>query len=72
MSRRQAVTVQFLGTNPLPCRPARNGGVAFGFDHSTSAGPPGKITMAAAAGEAVRLAGRFDGDGKPTTDPAAA
>lgn len=62
-----------LGTNPVAMSvPARDGGVAFGFDHSTSAVALGKITMAAAAGEAIPPGWAVDGDGRPTTDPAAA
>ncbi|MCB1451548.1 MAG: Ldh family oxidoreductase [Nitratireductor sp.] len=62
-----------LGTNPVAMSvPARNGGMAFGFDHSTSAVALGKITMAAAAGEAIPPGWAVDSDGKPTTVPAAA
>ena len=52
--------------------PARNGGVAFQFDYSTSAIALGKITMAAAAGESIPLGWAVDADGNDTTDPKAA
>lgn len=62
-----------LGTNPLAMAvPARNGGVAFQFDYSTSAVALGKITMAAAAGEPIPPGWAVDADGNDTTDPDAA
>lgn len=62
-----------LGTNPIAMSvPARDGGVAFQFDQSTSAVALGKITMAAAAGEAIPLGWAVDEEGEPTTDAAAA
>ncbi|MEZ5872769.1 MAG: Ldh family oxidoreductase [Nitratireductor sp.] len=62
-----------LGTNPVAMSvPARNGGIAFGFDHSTSAVALGKITMAAAAGEPIPLGWAVDSEGRPTTDAKAA
>lgn len=62
-----------LGTNPIAMSvPARDGGVAFQFDQSTSAVALGKITMAASAGEAIPEGWAVDADGKPTTDPNAA
>ncbi len=62
-----------LGTNPMAMAvPARNGGVAFQFDYSTSAVALGKITMANAAGESIPLGWAVDADGNPTTDPAEA
>ena len=48
------------------------GGVAFQFDFSTSAVALGKITMAAAAGEAIPPGWAVDSDGRPTTDSQAA
>lgn len=62
-----------LGTNPIAMAiPARDGGVAFQFDQSTSAVALGKITMAAAAGESIPLGWAVDDQGQPTTDPKAA
>lgn len=62
-----------LGTNPMAMAvPARDGGVAFQFDYSTSAVALGKITMARAAGESIPLGWAVDSDGNPTTDPNAA
>jgi (2R)-3-sulfolactate dehydrogenase (NADP+) len=59
-----------LGTNPMAMAvPAKGGGVAFQFDQSTSAIALGKITMAAAAGEAIPLGWAVDAEGAPTTDP---
>ena len=52
--------------------PAKNGGVAFQFDQSTSAVALGKITMASAANESIPLGWAVDDAGKPTTDPKAA
>jgi len=66
-------TKRLLGTNPLAMAvPARNGGIAFQFDFSTSAIALGKITMAAAAGEDIPLGWAVDVDGNDTTDPNAA
>lgn len=62
-----------LGTNPMALSvPAKQGGLAFQFDQSTSAIALGKITMAAAAGEDIPLGWAVDADGTPTTDPNAA
>ena len=62
-----------LGTNPMAMAvPAKDGGVAFQFDQSTSAVALGKITMAGAAGENIPLGWAVDADGQPTTDPNAA
>lgn len=62
-----------LGTNPMAMAvPARDGGVAFQFDYSTSAVALGKITMAKAAGESIPVGWAVDADGNDTTDPAAA
>lgn len=62
-----------LGTNPIAMSiPAKDGGIAFQFDQSTSAIARGKITMAAAAGEDIPLGWAVDKDGKPTTDAKAA
>lgn len=62
-----------LGTNPFALAvPARNGGVGFQFDFSTSAVALGKITMAAAAGEEIPIGWAVDADGNDTTDPNAA
>ena len=64
---------RLLGTNPIAMSvPDGEGGVAFGFDFSTSAVALGKITMAAAAGESIPLGWAVDAEGEPTTDPAAA
>jgi len=58
-----------LGTNPIAMSiPAKNGGVAFQFDQSTSAVALGKITMAKAAGEAIPLGWAIDSNGNPTTN----
>jgi (2R)-3-sulfolactate dehydrogenase (NADP+) len=62
-----------LGTNPMAMAvPARDGGVAFQFDYSTSAVALGKITMANAAGESIPVGWAVDADGNDTTDPAEA
>ncbi len=63
-------TKRVLGTNPIAMAiPAKDGGVKFQFDQSTSAIALGKITMAAAAGENIPLGWAIDSEGKPTTDP---
>lgn len=65
--------VRLLGTNPVALAvPDGDGGIAFGFDFSTSAVALGRITMAAAAGEDIPLGWAVDRDGQPTTDPEAA
>jgi len=62
-----------LGTNPMAMAvPARDGGIAFQFDYSTSAIALGKITMANAAGESIPLGWAVDANGQSTTDPAEA
>ncbi|MFK8081938.1 MAG: Ldh family oxidoreductase [Granulosicoccus sp.] len=62
-----------IGTNPIAMSvPDAKGGVAFQFDQSTSAVALGKITMAAAASEAIPLGWAVDENGEPTTDPHAA
>ena len=62
-----------IGTNLIAMSvPAKNGGVAFQFDQSTSAVALGKITMAAAANETIPLGWAVDEQGEPTTDPKAA
>lgn len=62
-----------IGTNPIAMAvPAKNGGVAFQFDQSTSAVALGKITMALAAKESIPLGWAVDANGEPTTDPEAA
>lgn len=59
-----------LGTNPISMSvPAKDGGVAFQFDQSTSAVALGKITMAKEAGTDIPLGWAVDADGKPTTNP---
>lgn len=59
-----------IGTNPIAMSvPAKDGGLAFQFDQSTSAVALGKITMAASAGTDIPLGWAVDADGKPTTDP---
>ena len=63
-------SVPMLGTNPLAMAvPARDGGVAFQFDYSTSAIALGKITMAEAAGESIPIGWAVDSDGNDTTNP---
>ncbi len=63
-------SVPMLGTNPMAMAvPARDGGVAFQFDYSTSAVALGKITMAKAAGESIPIGWAVDADGNDTTDP---
>ena len=62
-----------LGTNPIAMSvPAKEGGVAFQFDQSTSAVALGKITMANAAGEKIPFGWAVDENGNATDDPAAA
>lgn len=62
-----------LGTNPLAMSiPAESGGIAFGFDQSTSAVALGKITMAQAAGEKIPYGWAVDENGQDTDDPDAA
>ncbi|MEH6358506.1 MAG: Ldh family oxidoreductase [Pseudomonadales bacterium] len=62
-----------LGTNPISMAvPAKDGGVAFQFDQSTSAIAIGKIRVAAAAGENIPLGWAVDQKGNPTDDPNAA
>lgn len=62
-----------LGTNPMAMAvPDGRGGIEFQFDFSTSAVALGTITRAKAAGESIPLGWAVDGDGNPTTDPAAA
>lgn len=62
-----------IGTNPIAFSvPDGQGGVAMGFDQSTTAVALGKITMAKAAGEAIPEGWAVDRAGRPTTDPAAA
>lgn len=64
---------RLLGTNPIALSvPDGDGGVAFGFDFSTSATALGKITMAAAADEEIPTGWAIDADGNDTTDPNAA
>lgn len=66
-------TRRLLGTNPFAVAvPARDGGVAFQLDFSTSAVALGKITMAAAAGESIPTGWAVDEHGRDTTDPHAA
>lgn len=66
-------SVPLLGTNPMALAvPAREGGITFQFDFSTSAVALGKITMAAAAGEEIPIGWALDEHGNDTTDPAAA
>lgn len=66
-------TKAVIGTNPIAMSvPAKEGGIAFQVDQSTSAVALGKITMAQAAGEAIPLGWAVDSAGKPTTDPKAA
>jgi (2R)-3-sulfolactate dehydrogenase (NADP+) len=53
-----------LGTNPIAMAvPAKNGGIAFQFDQSTSAIALGKITMAATADERIPLGWAVDVNG---------
>jgi (2R)-3-sulfolactate dehydrogenase (NADP+) len=65
-------TKAVLGTNPMAMSvPARNGGIAFQFDQSTSAIAIGKIRVAAAAGEKIPFGWAVDKNGEPTDDPKA-
>ncbi len=62
-----------LGTNPIAMSvPAKNGGIAFQFDQSTSAIAIGKIRMAAAAGEKIPFGWAVNKNGEPTDNPKAA
>ncbi len=62
-----------LGTNPIAMSvPAKQGGIAFEFDQSTSAIAIGKIRMAAAAGEKIPFGWAIDKNGEATDDPDAA
>ncbi|MDA9008444.1 Ldh family oxidoreductase [Alphaproteobacteria bacterium] len=66
-------TKAVLGTNPISMAiPARDGGVAFMFDQSTSAIAIGKIRVAAAAGDKIPVGWAVDKNGEPTDDPNAA
>lgn len=59
-----------LGTNPIAMSiPAKEGGIEFQFDQSTSAIALGKITMAKEAGTEIPLGWAVDAEGNPTTDP---
>lgn len=59
-----------LGTNPISMSvPARDGGVAFHFDQSTTVVIIGKIRVAAAAGEKIPTNWGVDKEGNPTDDP---
>lgn len=59
-----------LGTNPIAMAiPAKNGGIEFQFDQSTSAVALGKITMAKEAGDEIPLGWAVDENGQPTSDP---
>ncbi|MGR3503520.1 Ldh family oxidoreductase [Pseudaestuariivita sp.] len=62
-----------IGTNPMAFSvPDGQGGCALHLDQSTSAVALGRITMAAAAGEAIPEGWAVDAEGQPTTDPNAA
>lgn len=62
-----------IGTNPIAMSiPARDGGIAFQFDQSTSAVALGKITMAKSAGETIPPGWAVDAKGQSTTDPSEA
>ncbi|MEO0401878.1 MAG: Ldh family oxidoreductase [Pseudomonadota bacterium] len=64
---------RMIGTNPIAFSvPDGKGGLAMQFDQSTTTVALGKITMAKAAGTSIPEGWALDGDGKPTTDPAAA
>lgn len=66
-------TKAVLGTNPISMSvPAKDGGVAFQFDQSTSAIAIGKIRVAAAADESIPLGWAVDKEGNATDDPHAA
>lgn len=66
-------TKAVLGTNPISMSvPAKDGGVAFQFDQSTSAIAIGKIRVAAAANESIPLGWAVDKEGRATEDPNAA
>lgn len=61
-----------LGTNPISMAvPAKEGGISFKFDQSTSAIAIGKIRIAAAAGEKIPFGWAVDKNGEPTDDPVA-
>lgn len=63
---------RIFGTNPLAWAlpvPDRRGPLVADF--STSAIPEGKIAMAQARGESLPAGAVLDGEGRPTTDPAA-
>ena len=62
-------TKRLIGTNPIAFFVLeRRGGLALHFDFSTSAVALGKITMAAAAGQAIPLNWAVNTDCRPTTD----
>ncbi len=62
-----------LGTNPIAMSvPARDGGVAFQFDQSTTVVIIGRIRVAAEAGEKIPMDWAVDENGKATDDPHAA
>lgn len=62
-----------VGTNPIAMSiPARDGGVAFQFDQSTTVVIIGRIRIAAEAGEKIPMDWAVDKNGQPTDDPNAA
>lgn len=62
-----------IGTNPMAFAvPDGKGGIAMGFDQSTTSVALGRITMAKAAGETIPEGWAVDAMGNPTTDPEAA
>ncbi|WP_293440945.1 Ldh family oxidoreductase [Planktotalea sp.] len=65
--------IRVIGTNPVSFAvPDGKGGVAMGFDQSTTTVALGRITMAKAAGEHIPEGWAVDIYGQPTTDPEAA
>lgn len=62
----------FLGTNPIALGFPTDRGAPFILDMATSVVSRGKIIVAAKRGEAIPSDWAVDGDGRPTTDAAAA
>ena len=60
----------FLGTNPLAM--GAPGPTPFVLDMATSVAAKGKVRRALAKGETIPEGWALDGEGRPTTDPAAA
>jgi (2R)-3-sulfolactate dehydrogenase (NADP+) len=60
-----------FGTNPVAAIFPRRGGVPLAIDLSLSEVARGKLMVAAKEGRSIPLGWALDGDGQPTTDPAA-